>query len=163
MLRHSVALAASVAALVLIAGPASVPAKDYEGATTVKGHYKGKNSAGRAMSFDVVGRPSKRKIRNFAVDVDTECWNDFNHDGQSDRLLAHITGFKARLKKNGSFEIYYAPDDDTEFQFSGRVADGRAKVNVIVGGTFDADGTPDLAGPYQCDSWGAKYRARTKR
>ena len=34
---------------------------------------------------------------------------------------------------------------------------------MIVGGTFNPDGTPSTVGPYQCDSWGAKYSARAKR
>jgi hypothetical protein len=111
------------------------------------------------MSFDVTGGP-KPAIENFAVDVDTECWNDFNHDGDSDILVAHITGFGGHIHKDGSFDIYYAPDDDTEFEFSGRIDNGKAKVSVIVGGTFDASGAPNLVGAYQCDSWGDTYRAK---
>ncbi len=110
------------------------------------------------MSFDVAG--AKPKIKNFSIAVDVECWNDYNNDGQSDWLLAQITGFHGKVKKDGSFDIYYAPDDDTEFEFSGVLKRGKAKVHALVGGTFDVSGAPDPAGPYQCDSWGAKYRAK---
>ena len=169
MFRRSSALVAMILTVGLAAGTALAAAPSgsvshgSNGGTKVTGHYKGKNKAGRQMSFDVVGRGNKLRVKDFAVDVDTECWNDFNNDGESDRLLAHITGFDARLKRNNTFDIYYAPDDDTEFQFTGKLAKGKAKVNVIVGGTFNPDGTPSTAGPYQCDSWGAKYSARAKR
>ena len=164
MNRFSITIAAAITSLSLVAGTTVAsghPDPTVQGkkrTTKIKGHYEGQNNAGQAMSFDVVG--SKPTIENFAVDVDTECWNDFDNDGQSDALLAHITDFSGNLKKDGSFDIYYAPDDDTEFEFSGTLSKGKANVDVIVGGTFDADGSPNLVGVYQCDSWGDTYRAK---
>jgi hypothetical protein len=165
MNRLSVTIAAAITSLSLVAGTAIAsghPDTTVQGkkrTTKVKGHYAGTNGAGRSMSFDVTGS-KKFQIENFAVDVDTECWNDFDGDDESDQLLTHITGFSGNVKKDGSFDIYYAPDDDTEFEFSGTLNKGKANVDVIVGGTFDADGTSNLVGVYQCDSWGDTYRAK---
>ena len=166
MNRFTTTIAAAVLSLALVGGSALASAapndasKGAKKTTKIKGHYEGSNSAGHAMSFDVEGSKSNLTLENFAVDVDTECWSDANNDGESDVLLAHITGFGAKVKKDGSFDIYYAPDDDTEFEFNGVISKGKAKVNVIVGGTFEADGTPSLIGPYQCDSWGESYNAK---
>jgi hypothetical protein len=166
MNRFFMTLAAAVLSLSLIAGIAAASSGSHDAAakgkkrsTKLKGHYDGANNAGRAMSFDVTGGP-KPTIKNFAVDVDTECWNDFNDDGESDTLVVHITGFGGHIHSDGSFDIYYAPDDDTEFEFSGTVSKGKATVDVIVGGTFNLAGVPDLVGAYQCDSWGDTYRAK---
>ena len=165
MNRFSITIAAAITSLSLVAGTAIAsghadPTVHGKKRTTkVKGHYAGTNGAGRSMSFDVTGS-KKFQIENFAVDVDTECWNDFDGDDQSDQLLTHITDFSGNVKSNGSFDIYYAPDDDTEFEFSGTLNKGKANVDVIVGGTFDADGTPNLVGVYQCDSWGDTYQAK---
>jgi hypothetical protein len=158
-------LAAAVLSLSLVAGAAVASGSDGSAAkgkkrtTRIKGHYEGASNAGRTMSFDVTGGPHPA-IENFAVDVDVECWNDVNDDGESDTIVAHITGFGGHIHKDSSFDIYYAPDDDTEFEFSGTVAKGKATVDVIVGGTFDLAGTPDMVGGYQCDSWGDTYRAK---
>ena len=154
LVRFTTATAA-LTALVVAGGVATAPAASSH---KLAGHYHGHNRGGRAVSFDVSG--AKPKIKNFSIAVDVECWNDYNNDGQSDRLLAQITGFHGKVKKDGSFDIYYAPDDDTEFEFSGTLNKGKANVKALVGGTFDANGAPDPAGPYQCDSWGAKYRAK---
>ena len=104
----------SYLALVLVGGVALATAAP---AHKLVGHYRGHNQGGRSVSFDVAG--AKPKIKNFSIAVDVECWNGDDNDGQSDRLLAQITGFHGKVKKDGSFDIYYAPDDDTEFQFSG--------------------------------------------
>ena len=154
LVRFTTAITA-LTALLLVGGVALASAAP---AHKLAGHYRGHNQGGRSVSFDVAG--AKPKIKNFSIAVDVECWNDYNNDGQSDRLLAQITGFHGKVKKDGSFDIYYAPDDDTEFEFSGVLKRGKAKVHALVGGTFDASGAPDPAGPYQCDSWGAKYRAK---
>ena len=127
------------------------------------GHYTGANEAGRPIGFDVVRSSGGLAIENLAVDVDTECWDDYNRDGVDDTLLAHVAGFGGKLSADGSFDIYYAPDEDTEFEFDGEIIDGRAAVDVIVGGRFDEDGTPDLAGPFECDSWGDTYSAARTR
>ena len=133
-------------------GGSSLTAADY-------GHYAGFNAAGRPVSFDVMGGPAGPTVENFAVDADTECWGDYDNDGQSDTLLAHINGFGDEINDDGSFDIYYSPDDDTEFEFAGTIADGNVEVDVTVGGHFDADGTPNLVGSYECDSWGDTYTA----
>lgn len=123
------------------------------------GHYSGTNATGRQVSFDVVNGPLGPVIANFAVDVDTECWGDYDGDGRSDNLLTHITGFSGKIATDGSYDIYYAPDEDTEFEFDGTIAHGATAVDVTVGGHFNPDGTPNLVGPYECDSWGDTYAA----
>ena len=164
MNRFSITAVAAITSLSLIAGTAVAsghPDPTVQGkkrTTKVKGHYAGTNSAGRSMSFDVTGS-KKFQIENFAVDVDTECWNDFDGDDQSDQLLTHITGFSGNVKKDGSFDIYYAPDDDTEFEFDGTIANGQTAVDVLAGGHFNPDGTPNLVGIFECDSWGDTYSA----
>ncbi len=170
MNRFTITLAAAVTSLSLVAGsalasaPADSAAKASKGAKKrtpkLKGHYAGTNAGGLPISFDVAGSKTKPTVENFAVDVNTECWSDTDNDGESDTLVAHITGFGAKVKKDGSFDIYYAPDDDTEFEFNGVISKGKAKVDVIVGGTFDPDGTPSLVGALQCDSWGEAYNAK---
>ena len=163
VVRFTTAVTTTLTALGLLAAialavPADSATAGKQRASKLAGHYRGHNRGGRSVSFDVTG--VKPKIKNFSIAVDVECWNDFDNDGQSDRLVAQITGFKGKVRKDGGFDIYYAPDDDTEFEFSGTIDDRKAKVDAIVGGTFNADGTPDPAGPYQCDSWGARYRAK---
>ena len=123
------------------------------------GHYSGANAAGRPVSFDVVDSATGPVIANFAVDVDTECWDDYNGDGADDTLLVHIAGFGGKIADDGSFDIYYAPDDDTEFEFDGTIADGETAVDVVAGGHFNSDGTPNMTGSYECDSWGDTYSA----
>jgi hypothetical protein len=163
VVRFLTALGA-LTALLLLAGTAVASdapdpaAKGQPRASKLVGQYKGHNKRGRSISFAVSG--SKPTVENLSVDVDVECWNDYDNDGNSDTLIAHITGFRGHLKKNGSFDIYYAPDDDTEFEFTGKIDDGKAKVTALVGGTFNADGTPSPTGAYQCDSWGVSYRAK---
>jgi hypothetical protein len=123
------------------------------------GHYSGANATGRPISFDVVNGPDGPAIANFAVDVDTECWGDYNGDGLDDNLLVHVTGFSGKIDEDGDYDIYYAPDDDTEFEFDGTIANGQTAVDVVAGGHFNPDGTPNLVGTYECDSWGDTYSA----
>ena len=168
MSRFSRMIMVSAFALSLAVGTAAAAgtathAKPSSSAKRMQGHYAGQNRADRSISFDVVRSKGKLAVENFAVDVDTECWNDFDGDGNSDRLLVHIGGFSSRLSKDGSFDIYYAPDDDTEFEFTGALGKRRPKVDVIVGGTFTSLGIPDFAGAYQCDSWGDTYKVTSSR
>ena len=163
MVRFTTAVTTTLTALgllaaIAVAAPADSATAGKQRASKLVGHYRGHNRGGRSVSFDVTG--VKPKIKNFSIAVDVECWNDFDNDGQSDRLVAQITGFKGKVRKDGGFDIYYAPDDDTEFEFSGTLNKGKANVDVIVGGTFNADGTPNLVGAYQCDSWGDTYHAK---
>ena len=123
------------------------------------GHYSGANGAGRQVSFDVVNGPDGPAIANFAVDVDTECWGDYDGDGLDDNLLAHVTGFSGKIDDDGDYDIYYAPDEDTEFEFDGTISGGATAVDVLVGGHFNSDGTPNLVGLFECDSWGDTYAA----
>jgi hypothetical protein len=37
--------------------------------------------------------------------------------------------------------------------------DGAVAVDVTAGGHFNADGTPNLVGTFECDSWGDTYSA----
>ena len=49
---------------------------------------------------------------------------------------------------DGTFYIDHAPDDETEYEFDGELADGEAaEVDVIIGGRFDAAGNPSPDGP----------------
>ncbi len=123
------------------------------------GHYAGANATGRPVSFDLVRQAGDPVIENFAVDVDTECWGDYDNNGQSDTLLVHVTGFGDTVNDDGTFDIYFAPDDDTEFEFTGQISGGQVAVDVTVGGHFDSNGTPNLVGAYECDSWGDTYNA----
>ena len=150
--RFTARLSASSAAAGLGDTGSSLSPSDY-------GHYAGANAAGRAVSFDVVKGSEIDTIENFAVDVDTECWGDYDHDGADDALLVHVNGFGDEIAEDGSFDIYYAPDEDTEFEFSGTIRNGQVAVDVTVGGHFNPDGTPNVLGAYECDSWGDTYNA----
>jgi hypothetical protein len=123
------------------------------------GHYEGKDSAGHPISFDVVRNGARAKVQNLAVDVNTECWSDLNHDGLSDRLLAHVSGLDGGIYRTGEVDVYYAPDDDTEYVVEGTIEKGIAKLYVTVGGSWDEAGMPSPLGPLQCDNWGARYKA----
>ena len=127
-------------------------------AETQPGHYAGSNSIGREISFDVVSSGDGFGIRNLAVDADTECWDDYDGDGAQDTLLTHITGLEGKVQE-GMVDVYYAPDEDTEFSIDGKISGSAASVDVWVGGFFDADGTPNPYGLYECDNWGEPYEA----
>jgi len=122
------------------------------------GHYTGTGPNGNRISFDVVSDGDAVRVENLAADVTAECFDET--DGTESSLVAHITGMSGRVAKDGTFYISYAPDDDTEYEFDGELADGAADVDVIIGGLFDASGNPSAAGPLACDSWGDLYSAR---
>lgn len=124
------------------------------------GHYAGSGATGLPISFDLVpGDGNRMQIENFAVDVLADCWGDSDHDGVDDTLVVHARDFSGGVEEDGSFDIDWSPDDNTELEFDGTIADGQAMIEATVGGNFDADGTPDPAGPRQCDSWGDEYLA----
>jgi hypothetical protein len=130
----------------------------FDFASTV-GHYVGANDVGRAVSFDIVRDGDLAAVDNFAADVDTDCWDDLDGDGYSDTLLTHVGGLSGKVDASGAIDVYYAPDDDTEYSVDGRLADGQATMDVVVGGYWDRNGNPSFVGPYQCDSWGSDYTA----
>lgn len=123
------------------------------------GHYSGTAKNGLPISFDVVTEGDDVQIENLAVDVQADCYDDSDPDADEFSTTTHITGMSGEVDKDGTFYIDYAPDDDTEYEFDGELADGAAKVDVIVGGLFDAAGNPSATGPYACDSWGDLYAA----
>ncbi len=92
----------------------------------------------------------------------TECWSDIDDDGIPDRIVAHITKLTGKVLPNGALEVYYAPDDDTEYLVEGTLKKRKAKLNVVVGGRFGADGIPN-AGELECDNWGTRYKAKARR
>jgi hypothetical protein len=122
------------------------------------GHYAGSDAAGNPISFDVVDSGGGQAVRNLAVDADTECWDDYDGDGQSDTLLVHVGGLEGKLVE-GAVDVYYAPDEDTEYSVDGPIEDGRATLDVWVGGKFEAGGFPSATGPFECDGWGVTYVA----
>jgi hypothetical protein len=126
-----------------------------------KVRYRGESKSGQPIRFRLVERGSRAKVKHLAVDVVTECWADQDHDGNADKIVAHITGLHGRVLATGEFEVYYAPDEDTEYSISGRLVDGKARLNVVVGGWFGPDGIPN-AGTLQCDNWGALYKAKPR-
>ena len=123
------------------------------------GHYDGKSNAGNAISFDVVRNGSKTRVENLSADVKTECWADSDQDGVSDTLVAHVSNLSGKITRAGELDVFYAPDEDTEYVVQGSIVDGLAKLNVIVGGNWDAAGMPNTAGPFACDNWGTRYKA----
>ena len=127
-----------------------VPSRD-------SGHYTGVGPNGNPISFDVVSDGDGVRVENLAVDVTADCFDE--DAGGASSMVTHVTGMSGRVGKDGSFYISYAPDDDTEYEFDGELADGAADVDVMIGGSFDAAGHPSAAGPFACDSWGDLYRA----
>jgi len=148
----------SISASAAFAGHGS-HASGHSAAKKIKGHYTGASAAGHAISFDVKGHGSKLAVENLAVDVDTECWDDFDQDGAPDTLIAHVPSLDGNLR-DGVLDIYFAPDDDTEYVVEGKIVKGKARLNVVVGGFWDANGFPSLSGPFQCDNWGDVYKAK---
>ena len=122
------------------------------------GHYTGDGPNGNPISFDVISDGDAVRVENLAVDVTADCFDEAA--GGERTMVTHVTGMSGRVAKDGSFYISYAPDDDTEYEFDGKLADGAAVVDVIIGGRFDAAGNPSAAGPFACDSWGDLYRAQ---
>jgi hypothetical protein len=163
MNRYFAIAIASVLALSILATTAAAGDSGKRGQGVKSGHYTGQSNAGLPVSFDVVRNGSRAKIENLAVDVDTECWNDADHDGVSDRLVAHITGLKGSVSRSGEVDVYYAPDDDTEYVVEGTIKGGDARLLVTAGGSWDTAGNPSPAGPLQCDNWGTRYKAGKNR
>ncbi len=122
------------------------------------GHYAGTNDAGRAISFDLVRQGDGVDVLNTVVDVDTECWDDYDGDGLTDVLLVHVGALTGNVKQ-GHLDVFYAPDDDTEFSIEGPIENGQAVLDVVVGGLFNATGIPNVVGEFECDSWGSTYIA----
>jgi hypothetical protein len=125
-------------------------------------NYRGQAKNGQPISFRVVTKGGKSRIKGLAVDVVTECWADLNDDGIEDKIVAHITKLHGKVSRSGEVDVYYAPDDDTEYIVEGTLINNKAKLNVIVGGRFSPDGIPN-AGDLDCDNWGTRYKAKPAR
>lgn len=153
-----------VAALTLTAGVALAPAAGPDGdkaSAKSKVRYSGTAKNGQPISFRVVTKAGKSRIKGLAVDVVTECWADLNDDGLEDNVVAHITKLHGKVSRQGLVEVYYAPDDDTEYVVEGKIVGKVAKLNVIVGGRFSPEGIPN-AGNLDCDNWGTRYKAKQR-
>ncbi len=124
------------------------------------GHYSGTGPNGLPISFDIVSVDDNARVEDLAVDVTADCFDESAEDAVDIPMVTHITGMSGRVAKDGTFYIEYAPDEDTEYEFDGELSDGAADVDVIIGGNFDANGNPNSAGPFTCDSWGDIYDAR---
>ena len=123
-----VALVLAVTAVAGARGPAAATsarrAAERAGGKLVQ-RYRGTSKAGLPISFRVVTKKGKAKVKGLAVDVMTECWSDIDDDGIPDRIVAHITKLTGSLLPNGALEVYYAPDDDTEYLVEGTLASAR--------------------------------------
>lgn len=146
---------AAAAAVATVSGAGATGGK-----TTVK--FAGHSKAGQPISFRVVTKGGKSKIKGLAVNVVTECWADLNDDGVEDKVVAQIRKLSGRLSRDGVVDVYYAPDDDTEYVVEGNLKGRTAKLNVVVGGQFSADGIPN-GGDLECDNWGTRYKAHKGR
>ena len=127
--------------------------------TRDEGHYTGTGPNGNPISFDVVVTGGDPEVQNLSADVTADCYDDTDPDGDEFQMVTHITGMAGEVDNDGTFYIDYTPDDDTEYEFDGELADGKADIDVVIGGYFDAAGNPNPAGPYACDSWGDPYTA----
>jgi hypothetical protein len=165
LLRSSTVIAV-VAVASLVAGLGAAPASDGGDAAAKPGgkvKYKGKSKAGYPIQFTLVERNGRQRIKRLAVDVVTECWADHNDDGASDEVVARIGGLSGKVYRDGTIEVFYAPNEDTEYVVDGTLSEsGKARMNVVVGGYFSADGVPD-AGALECDNWGTIYKAKQRR
>jgi hypothetical protein len=121
------------------------------------GHYSGAAGNGMPISFDVVADGTR--VESIAVDVRAECYDESDPLGDDFAMTVHVSGMSARVADDGGFYIDYAPDENTEYEFDGTVADEEAVVEVAISGYFDASGNPSSTGRYACDSWGDRYRA----
>lgn len=159
----------ATAAIAIPAGATAAPAGNAAAASGPEeqvfktGRYVGKSRSGNPISFRVKSKGRSARIRNLTAVVATECWNDFNHDNVPDQLAASITGLRGKLSREGTVEVFYSPDEDTEYVVDGTLSKGRAQLQVVVGGWWDATGVPTASGPYQCDNWGTRYTARRVR
>lgn len=127
-----------------------------------KTRYSGTAKNGLPISFRVVTKDGRSKIKGLAVDVVTECWADVNGDGVEDKVVAQIRKLSGKLSRDGAVDVYYAPDDDTEYVVQGKLKGRTAKLNVVVGGRFGPDGIPN-SGDLECDNWGTRYKASRTR
>lgn len=124
------------------------------------GHYAGTgNSGGHPISFDVSLNKGTLEISNLSVQTEAECWQDFDNDGNDDVIVAQVDGLSGKVEDNGSFYIDVTPDEDNWYTVSGTLRDGKAKMDVLVGGFWGLDGRPMSNGPYECESWGEGYSA----
>jgi hypothetical protein len=126
------------------------------------GHYSGSSEAGLPVEFDL-GYDKARNatvISNLSIAVEVECWEDLDDDGSDDVIVAKLGGFGGPVDANGEFFIEYVAGEDVEYQFEGRIADGSARIEALIGGLFDPDGLPNPAGPLSCDNFGAVYHAQ---
>ena len=156
---RSIILAAAAAAVLVLA---SASMNGAEGATAKRvQHFSGVSKAGQPISFRVVTKDGRSKIKGLAVNVVTECWADLNGDGVEDKIVAQISKLSGKLSRDGVVDVYYAPDDDTEYVVEGKLKGRTAKLNVVVGGRFGPDGIPN-AGDLECDNWGTRYKVTRK-
>lgn len=138
---------------------------DADSSETVKslaGHYSGAgDDGGLPIDFTVVydRAAGGLEVRNMSFQTDTECWDDYDGDGEDDDLVARVSGLSGEVDSDGYFEIDYMPDDDNELYVDGTIEDGEAELYVEVGGYFAPDGTSQIGGPFECDSWGEDYFA----
>lgn len=161
--RAPTRLIAPVLAAVAVVALAAAWIPGADGATAQRVvHFKGKSKSGQPIRFRVVTKAGRSKIKGLAVNVVTECWADLNNDGVEDKVVARIRKLSGRLSRDGVVDVYYAPDDDTEYLVEGRLKGRTAKLNVVVGGRFSADGIPN-GGDLECDNWGTRYKARQRR
>ncbi len=123
------------------------------------GHYAGAAANGLPISFDVVDDGGNLRVENLAVDAEEDCLDESDPDADDVSMTGHVAGMSGRVAKDGSFFIDYAPDDDTDYTFEGAIADGKAEVDVMLDGYFDALGYPNPAGPFYCEGWGDLYKA----
>lgn len=148
-------LTASITASGALAGDSSGSGKE----KVKTGHYVGKSASERPISFDVVKAGKKVRIENLAIDVETECWSDLDLDGLSDILIAHVFDLAGKVTGAGEVDIFYSPDDDTEYVVQGTIKKGTARLSAVIGGSWDYYGLHNPAGPLQCDNWGETYTA----
>ena len=76
---------------------------------------------GQPIGFRVVTKDGRSKIKGLAVNVVTECWADLNGDGIEDKVVAQIRKLSGKLSRDGTVDVYYAPDDDTEYVVEGKL------------------------------------------
>lgn len=126
------------------------------------GHYEGTGEdGGHPVSFDVAydAKAGELEIKNMVFDTDTECYDDYDGDGEDDTLVVKASGLEGSVDEDGYFDLDSSPNDETDFYAEGVLEDGEAEMDVEVGGYFNADGTANEAGTFECDSFGEVYRA----
>ena len=121
--------------------------------------YSGTSEAGLPISFRVVTKDGRTKIMRARRRRAHRVLVRHQPRRIQDQLVAHITKLRGKVFPDGTLEVYYAPDDDTEYLVEGTLKKRKAKLNVVVGGRFGADGIPN-AGDFDCDNWGTRYQAK---